>query len=232
MKQYYKLLVILICSSTINAQLKEASTIDGELLNIREAHMNVDDSNFELSVSAIPKTESNNSGRNLVYKVGDIGFGGVIFYIDESGEHGLVCTFNDQSNNAKWGKKRKVKKNERLSEELHTSKTIFGKKRKERQFQRNDFANRLCKKLKLKFENETYKDWYLPSKEELNLLYARRGEVDQAAIENGGSPLELSYYWSSTEYNYDKSWVQYFSTGKQTVQFKNFPNNVRAIRAF
>ena len=232
MKQYYKLLVILICATTINAQLKDASTIDGELLNIGETNMNLDESNLELTVTSLLITESNNSPGNLLYEIGDIGFGGVIFYIDESGEHGLVCTFNDQSNNSKWGNKRKIKKNERLSEELNTSKTIFGEKRKEGQFHRNDFANRLCKKLKLKFENETYKDWYLPSKKELNLLYIRRREVDQAVNENGGSQLESGYYWSSTEYSYDKSWVQYFSTGKQTIQFKNFPNNVRAIRAF
>ena len=166
------------------------------------------------------------------YNIGDIGFGGIIFYVDESGEHGLVCTFNDLSQDSKWGKRRKIKRNERLSEELNTATTIFGEKRRKDDFKRSDYANRLCEKFKSKFDNKTYEDWYLPTKEELNLLYLYKKEVDKVANENGGSPLESTYYWSSTEYNYDKSWVQYFSTGKQTVQFKDYPNNVRAIHAF
>ena len=35
--------------------------------------------------------------------IGGFRYGGVIFYIDETGEHGLVCAVTDQSNGAPWG---------------------------------------------------------------------------------------------------------------------------------
>ena len=166
------------------------------------------------------------------YNIGDFAFGGIVFYIDESGEHGLVCAKNDQSTGVKWGKRNNTRKNERLSEEMFTTITIFNEKSDKSTNNTKDFASRICKRLKIKEGGITYKDWYLPSKEELNLMYLNKDKINSIALVNGGISFERTYYWSATEYNYTSAWVQYFENGKQAQNFKNYKNRVRAIRAF
>lgn len=68
-----------------------------------------------------------------------------------------------------------------------------------------------------------YKDWYLPSKDELSELYLHRYII-------GGSPE--GPYWSSSEHNNTNSWAQDFSTGEQQEQFKSHQLAVRAVRSF
>jgi len=70
--------------------------------------------------------------------------------------------------------------------------------------------------------------WFLPSQDELNLMYAR---LHLAGI--GGFDGE-SGYWSSSEWVDDPhfAWNQYFKTGGQGHDAKYWNNNVRAIRAF
>ena len=69
----------------------------------------------------------------------------------------------------------------------------------------------------------TYDDWFLPSKDELNLLYLNNEAV-------GG--FADGYYWSSSEDGNDGAWGQDFGNGDQGgyVKFNTF--RVRAIRAF
>ena len=68
-----------------------------------------------------------------------------------------------------------------------------------------------------------YTDWYLPSMDELNLLYAQKDVV-------GG--LALSNYWSSSETNSNNAWNQNFNNGSPYNYGKNFTLPVRAVRAF
>ena len=68
-----------------------------------------------------------------------------------------------------------------------------------------------------------YGDWYLPSKFELNLLYAQKTVV-------GGFANYV--YWSSTENYSSLAWTQYFNDGSQGYAYKDFALPVRAVRAF
>ena len=68
-----------------------------------------------------------------------------------------------------------------------------------------------------------YTDWYLPSRDELNLLYAQKFVV-------GG--FANSYYWSSSEGSSNGAWYQYFDDGDQYSFNKGNPLPVRAVRAF
>ena len=70
-------------------------------------------------------------------------------------------------------------------------------------------------------------DWFLPSKNELDLL-----ELNKAYVGNVGSPGVISYYWSSSQYNSDLVWYQNLSNGGQSDWYKWAPYLVRAIRAF
>jgi hypothetical protein len=68
-----------------------------------------------------------------------------------------------------------------------------------------------------------YTDWYLPSQDELSKLYLNRVAIGGFA--NNG-------YWSSTEFDHNYAWFQYFDDGVQSDSFKDYTGYVRAIRAF
>jgi len=63
--------------------------------------------------------------------------------------------------------------------------------------------------------------WRLPTKDELNLMY-----INRVAI--GGFTNNI--YWSSTEYDNDNAWLQYFANGNQFNHYKFFTGYVRAVR--
>ena len=86
-----------------------------------------------------------------------------------------------------------------------------------------DDAKSYCADYTVTVGGNTYNDWYLPSKDELNQLY-----VNQAAI--GG--FVDDYYWSSTETDNGIAWVQFFFNGDQYDYNRYNPILVRAVRAF
>jgi hypothetical protein len=75
-----------------------------------------------------------------------------------------------------------------------------------------------------------YSDWYLPSKDELNLLYLNRISA--------GNNFASNEYWSSSELyqwnysSYDNAWYQFFTDGSQSTTGKGYQKGVRAIRSF
>jgi len=70
-----------------------------------------------------------------------------------------------------------------------------------------------------------FKDWRLPTKRELNLMYG--------IFSNGnGANLNESEYWSSTENDNDGARRQYFANGSQASKNKTNTFSVRAVRAF
>ncbi|TLU81670.1 MAG: DUF1566 domain-containing protein [Chlorobium sp.] len=70
-----------------------------------------------------------------------------------------------------------------------------------------------------------YRDWFMPNKEQLNLLYRHKSALEQF-------PFSYTYYWSSSEDSAGNVWVQSFGTGFQGQNFKINSNRVRAVRAF
>jgi uncharacterized caspase-like protein len=73
-----------------------------------------------------------------------------------------------------------------------------------------------------------YSDWFLPSKDELNLMYKN---LKQKGL--GG--LSINKYWSSSQGSSSSdAWVQIFGDGRQFngAQTKNYTHAVRAVRAF
>ncbi|MCL1911777.1 MAG: DUF1566 domain-containing protein, partial [Leptospirales bacterium] len=65
-------------------------------------------------------------------------------------------------------------------------------------------------------------DWFLPSKDELTLMYD--------SLNNTGS--FNAWYWSSSEGNKDSAWVRHFDNGSQHGHAKNSVGSVRPVRAF
>jgi len=68
-----------------------------------------------------------------------------------------------------------------------------------------------------------YSDWYLPSKEELSLLYVQEDVVSGFGAVN---------FWSSSESSAFNAWYQNFSSGYQGFNLKYYVLRVRPVRAF
>jgi len=72
-----------------------------------------------------------------------------------------------------------------------------------------------------------YNDWFLPSKDELNLMFQELKQKGLGGFSNG-------YYWSSSQLRSGSPWiwVQRFSDGRQNEAEHHTTYSVRAIRAF
>ena len=66
-------------------------------------------------------------------------------------------------------------------------------------------------------------NWRLPNKNELELLYKQKDTIEN---------FSMYAYWSSTEYNDQEAWAQFFNAGDKYPQSKNLQSNVRAVRSF
>ena len=150
------------------------------------------------------------------YVLGEYINGGYIFYIDETGKHGLVCAPSDQSQTAIWGDcvpsgaaGRIVKAGNQNTADIVRDCPDAGT------------AARLCYDLEL----NGYNDWYLPSLNELHLMYTNLHE-------NGVGGFKETYYWSSTQDKHG-AWVVSFYYGSKSNQSRN-KNAVltRAVRGF
>lgn len=76
-----------------------------------------------------------------------------------------------------------------------------------------------------------YSDWFLPSKDELNLMWLNIGQGNDLELGNVGGFVSDSY-WSSTEEDFTHAWFQYFANGSQNNVTKSGTQLVRAVRAF
>ena len=72
-------------------------------------------------------------------------------------------------------------------------------------------------------------DWFLPSKDELNLMYTNLHNVNPRL---GG--FSSVYYWSSSEFAASLAWEQGFDDGNpgHPTFNKRYGNYVRPVRAF
>jgi len=76
--------------------------------------------------------------------------------------------------------------------------------------------------------------WYIPSIDELNILYNNRFHVNKALREGGFAILSLDSYWSSTEFSstLSRAFLLDFFSGEINFTGKNINTLVRGIRAF
>ncbi|WP_298628102.1 DUF1566 domain-containing protein [uncultured Legionella sp.] len=164
------------------------------------------------------------------YTVGQTSQGGVVFWVDSTGQHGLVAAAADNSAGIRWGTTGAdplktltlARGNELFSGSTNTTLIIA------RQASEDDSANSaalLC----ASYNAQNYGDWYLPSQTELNLLW-------QNSNINGGpvGGFNVGNYWSSFEDATQPltAWYQTFATGQQLNVNKDTLLNVRCIRAF
>ncbi len=167
------------------------------------------------------------------YQVGDFAQGGIVFWLDETGEHGLVCAKSNLGR-IRWYAgtygTTQAKGDGPYAGEANTLIIIAAQEA----LGDDDgmYAARICNELQITEGGKTYGDWYLPSRDELNEMYLNKATIDATALANGGSGFAIGTYWSSTEYGNDYAWNQTFYNGYQFKYSKYVNYYVRAVRAF
>jgi len=177
------------------------------------------------------------SAQKLTYSVGDLAQGGVVFWVDETGQHGLVCPISDQSEGVRWFAGEfgytQAKGDGPLAGKMNTAIIIASQV-----FIGDDgetYAARICNELQITAGGKTYGDWYLPSKRELELMYQYQPIVNAVAIANGGESFTNDAYWSSNEAETESiyAYTHDFGSGNVDTFIKSAPFiRVRAVRAF
>jgi hypothetical protein len=161
-----------------------------------------------------------------VHTIGESYGGGIVFYVYDGGQHGLIAAIADQSRGIRWYGGTNTNTRARadgIGAGLKNTAIIIAN---QGPVDGAAFAATVCNEYSVTVGGTTYGDWYLPSKYELNLLYLQRNVV-------GGFASNASNgYWSSTEYNGFFAWVQYFNNGGRYIDDEYDFNYVRAVRAF
>lgn len=182
--------------------------------------------------TAEPATTSNESATAqpaessaTAHSIGENYGGGIVFYVDSNGQHGLIAAKTDQGTGTAWYGGRYTTTSARATEVGTGSKNTTMIISSQGPAKSTPYAASVCDNYSVTVDGITYDDWYLPSKEELNLLYAQRTVV-------GG--FTKNFYWSSTETNSKYALGLYFLNGDQFPHDKSGSNysHVRAIRSF
>ncbi|GBL34554.1 hypothetical protein EMGBS15_01490 [Filimonas sp.] len=173
------------------------------------------------------------TGGYPVHYIGESYGGGIVFYVYDNGQHGLIAATTDQSNWIQWsnGLLRKTgSTGDGVGAGAMNTAMIVATQMADSET--GNFAAKVCADYSATAGDVTYGDWYLPSKHELNLMYNKIGQGAASPNTNIGG-FAAAYYWSSSEYNSGLAWYQLFNDGNQFYYFK-FINSayVRAVRAF
>ena len=149
------------------------------------------------------------------FMIGDKSQGGIVAYIDNTGEHGIIAAPEDQSAGIRW-----INRTYSIAGTGTAIGTGQDNTTKIVQIQGDGiYAAQLCDDLVL----DGYNDWFLPSKDELKVLYENKNLI-------GG--FTSDYYWSSSEYNKNYVWIQSFDDGYQTKSSNDELYRVRCVREF
>jgi len=171
----------------------------------------------------------------LNLSIGDFHQGGIIFWLDGTNDHGLVCDIQDlgSGSNIEWGcygidisgaNETGIGTGDQNTIDIEVDCTT------------SNIAADLC----ANSSAQGYTDWFLPSKDEINQMYINKDNIDNTSISNGGIEYSSSIYWSSSEsdnnfgYNPENyAHAQDFSNGATYRLTKNSTNiSVRAVRSF
>jgi len=163
-------------------------------------------------------------------QIGEYREGGIVFWIDYSGQHGLVCDLQDLPQ-AQWGCFGNAipgADGQVYGAGIQNTIDILA----------SCYDIGIAAALCASSTAQGYNDWFLPSKYALENLFLERNNIYFSLIMNGGSFFEQQPYWSSMEdYGSSMAWAQNFNIGyggnnpSYSIPKSSYLN-VRAVRAF
>ena len=160
-----------------------------------------------------------------IYQIGDMVEGGIVFYVDETGEHGLVAAQEDLEGFYEWGCYGEYVDgavSKWIDSGLQNTMVITN------QGCATENGGITAAQAALDAEINGYSDWYLPSIGELYQMYITIGE----GSENGNLVVEGDSHWSSTERFNNIAWNLIIPGGQMGSIYKSFLGSVRVIRSF
>ena len=177
------------------------------------------------------------------HHIGDLYRGGIVFWLDETGQHGLIASKKDinQNQGVQWhngesGNKVTNARADGVGAGEGNTHLIIAQQTIDQQS--GTFAALISAKYRVQEDGETpcsipsslaetcYGGWYLPSAYELALI---RANLSQQGI----SYFAPDYYWSSTECSTTTAWMQNFTTGEQVANDKaSTLGQIRAVSRF
>jgi hypothetical protein len=186
---------------------------------------------YALYAKSAGSVSGNSGGGNFTHYIGEEFGGGVVFHLwkDAQGqEHGLIVDKVDLSTAQEWSNVYELEIGASAQSSwdgLSNSNAIVN------QPGHISSAAALC----LNSTNGGQTDWYLPSIDELSLLWHARFNVNRSlsAIASSAVLPNVVDYWGSSERDNDSVWYFDFNGGNaQGGGYKGNPYYVRAVRAF
>ena len=187
---------------------------------------------YALYAKSAGSVSSNTGGGNFTHYIGEEFGGGVVFHLwrDAQGqEHGLIVDKVDLSTAQEWSNVHDVAVGPAAQSSwdgLSNSNAIVN------QPGHTGSAAALC----LNSTNGGQTDWYLPSIDELSLLWHARFNANKALSAMAGAavlPSDYVAYWSSSENGNFNAWNFGFDNGSGYYDSdKGYAVPVRAVRAF
>ena len=198
----------------------------------------------DLILSRINELENKIDSLENRVKVGDYAHGGIVFYVDETGEHGLVAAEHDislGSTGNSW---------ELGCANFETTNWATGYEVGDGYQNTMDIINNNCGQVNnynsitgaqacVDFVSNGHDDWFIPSLNSLMLMYTNlfnRINVDQSPADY--TPLynfrKDSWYWSSTFSPYNNSYAYLLvpSNGEFWNTWSSNPARIRPVRSF
>jgi hypothetical protein len=168
------------------------------------------------------------------YQIGDRGpAGGFVFYVTDGGLHGLEAAPVDQSTGT-WGCD-----GDDVSGAVDTDIGTGAQNTDAIVSSECNGGSPDAALAATGYELNGYSDWFLPSKDELNLMWTNLADSDGdssnpgPADPNNVGGFAINYYWSSSQSSDGLAWYQYFDDGIQVGSaIKDNTLRVRAVRAF
>jgi hypothetical protein len=158
--------------------------------------------------------------------VGELFGGGIVCWVDNTGQHGLIVSLVDLSTGAKWSNSYSTTGAISTWNGAGNSSIILS----------ISPAASLCHNYQnsINYGTGTFQDWYLPAIDQLSLIYNARYILNKN-IESAPAPaniLPYTWYWSSTENSSSYAWSFYFGSGRTYFNYKDNLSWVRAVRDF
>jgi len=172
-----------------------------------------------IAMIASNSCKKDDDSQTIKYTIGQSYGGGIIVFIDNSGQHGLIAAESDQSNSIQWSNGSSITTSATgilVGDGAKNTKAIVTAQGD------GNYAAKLCDDLVL----NGYTDWFLPSTSDLNILYSQ-------SISGVLTGFTGYIYWSSTEKDSQNAYIHTFGpAGSEGYSPKSGGNNVRAVRAF